>query len=117
MLPTVFLLGVLAILHVGTANATMDTKNVRRNVVDNVNVALLRGILDDVIVENNKRQSAVAAGVAHSEEQSGCVTSEELLNIVEKVQREIEVVINETVLSEVRALEERRLQQEINGRI
>ena len=114
MLPTVFLLGVLAaILHVGTANATTDTKNVRRNVVDNVNVALLRGILDDVIVENNKRQSAVA----HSEEQSGCVTSEELLNIVEKVQREIEVVINETVLSEVRALEERRLQQEINGRI
>ena len=56
MLPTVFLLGVLAaILHVGTANATTDTKNVRRNVVDNVNVALLRGILDDVIVENNKR--------------------------------------------------------------
>ena len=45
------------------------------------------------------------------------MTSEELLNIVEKVQREIEVVINETVLSEVRALEERRLQQEINGRI
>lgn len=106
-----FLFCELALLQtVAPAPTERSAKDsVRQTLIDDVNVALLRGILDGVVKGNDKPSKDVAAV-----NQLGCVTSEEIQEVVDRVQHEIVTAVNATVLSEIRALQD-RLQQTPNG--